>query len=463
MRKASATSERTDRMLLSTPAHASSAQPRLPWYRHLYVQVLAAIALGALLGHFQPALGESLKPLGDAFIKLVKMVIAPVIFLTIVTGIAGMNELRSVGRVFLKAMAYFLFFSTLALVVGLVVGHVVRPGAGLNVDPATLDASAITGFVEKSHHLTMTGFLLDIIPDTLVSAFVDGNILQALFVAILFGIALAMVGERGKPVQQFLEALTIPVFQLVHLLMRAAPIGAFGAIAYTIGKHGVHVLGNLALLVGSFYLTSLLFVLVILGTVCKLCGFSIFKLIRYLKAELLLVLGTSSSESALPSLMEKMEEAGCKKSVVGLVVPTGYSFNLDGTNIYMTLAALFIAQATNIDLTLGQQITLLLVAMLSSKGAAGVTGAGFVTLAATLSVVPDVPVAGMVLILGVDRFMSECRSLTNFIGNAVATVVVARWDGALDRTQLQRALDGKLPDLVTDAASPQVPGMDRPR
>jgi aerobic C4-dicarboxylate transport protein len=449
-------------MLPSAAGKASTPQVRLPWYRHLYVQVLAAILLGALLGHFQPVLGESLKPLGDAFIKLVKMVIAPVIFLTIVTGIAGMNELRTVGRVFLKAMAYFLFFSTLALVVGLVVGHLVQPGAGLNVDPATLDASAITGYVEKSHELTLTGFLLDIIPATLVSAFVDGNILQALFVAILFGIALAMVGERGKPVQQFLEALTIPVFQLVHLLMRAAPIGAFGAIAYTIGKHGLAVLGNLALLVGSFYLTSLLFVLVILGTVCRLSGFSIFKLIRYLKAELLLVLGTSSSESALPSLMEKMEEAGCKKSVVGLVVPTGYSFNLDGTNIYMTLAALFIAQATNIELSFGQQATLLLVAMLSSKGAAGVTGAGFVTLAATLSVVPDVPVAGMVLILGVDRFMSECRSLTNFIGNAVATVVVARWDGALDRERLQLALDGKLPDLVTDAASPQVPGMDGP-
>jgi aerobic C4-dicarboxylate transport protein len=449
-------------MLPSAAGKAPTPQMRLPWYRHLYVQVLAAILLGALLGHFQPALGESLKPLGDAFIKLVKMVIAPVIFLTIVTGIAGMNELRTVGRVFLKAMAYFLFFSTLALVVGLVVGHLVQPGAGLNVDPATLDASAITGYVEKSHELTLTGFLLDIIPVTLVSAFVDGNILQALFVAILFGIALAMVGERGKPVQQFLEALTIPVFQLVHLLMRAAPIGAFGAIAYTIGKHGLAVLGNLALLVGSFYLTSLLFVLVILGTVCRLSGFSILKLIRYLKAELLLVLGTSSSESALPSLMEKMEEAGCKKSVVGLVVPTGYSFNLDGTNIYMTLAALFIAQATNIELSFGQQATLLLVAMLSSKGAAGVTGAGFVTLAATLSVVPDVPVAGMVLILGVDRFMSECRSLTNFIGNAVATVVVARWDGALDRERLQLALDGKLPDLVTDAASPQVPGMDGP-
>ena len=445
-------------MLPITPV--SGPIVRLPWYRHLYLQVLLAIALGALLGHFQPALGESLKPLGDAFIKLVKMVIGPIIFLTIVTGIAGMRELRSVGRVFAKAMAYFLFFSTLALVIGLVVANVVRPGAGLNVDPATLDASAVGGYVSKSSEMSMTGFLLDIIPDTLISAFTGNNILQALFVAILFGIALAKVGERGKPVLHFLEALTVPVFQLVHLLMRAAPIGAFGAIAYTIGKYGLDVLGNLALLVGSFYLTSLLFVVVVLGTVCRLCGFSIFKLIRYLKAELLLVLGTSSSESALPSLMEKMEEAGCKKSVVGLVVPTGYSFNLDGTNIYMTLAALFIAQATNTDLSLGQQVTLLLVAMLSSKGAAGVTGAGFVTLAATLSVVPDVPVAGMVLILGIDRFMSECRSMTNFIGNAVATVVVARWDGALDRDQLQRALDGCLPDLVTDAASPQVPGMD---
>ena len=462
MRKPSSISEGKVTMLLDANAAPAPPPARLPWYRHLYVQVLAAIALGALLGHFEPALGESLKPLGDAFIKLVKMVIAPVIFLTIVTGIAGMRELRAVGRVFLKAMAYFMFFSTLALVVGLVVAHVVQPGAGLNVDPATLDASAVGGYVEKSHELSLTGFLLDIIPSTLISAFVGGNILQALFVAIVFGIALAKSGERGQPVLRFLEALTVPVFQLVHLLMRAAPIGAFGAIAYTIGKHGLEVLGNLALLVGSFYLTSLLFVLVVLGTMCRLCGFSILKLIRYLKAELLLVLGTSSSESALPSLMEKMEEAGCRKSVVGLVVPTGYSFNLDGTNIYMTLAALFIAQATNIDLTLGQQVTLLLVAMLSSKGAAGVTGAGFVTLAATLSVVPEVPVAGMVLILGVDRFMSECRSLTNFIGNAVATVVVARWDGALDQAQLHRALDGKLPDLVSDAASPLVPGMDPP-
>jgi len=319
---------------------------------------------------------------------------------------------------------------------------VVQPGAGMNIDPAQLDAKAVHDYAEKAHELTLTGFLLDIIPGTLVGAFVSGNILQVLLIAALFGIALAMTGERGRPVLDLLEALTVPVFKLVHLLMKAAPIGAFGAIAFTIGKYGIESLTNLAWLVGTFYVSSLLFVLVVLGTVARLCGFSVLRLARYLKAELLLVLGTSSSESALPSLMEKMEKAGCEKSVVGLVVPTGYSFNLDGTNIYMTLAALFIAQATNTDLTLGQQITLLLVAMLSSKGAAGVTGAGFITLAATLSVVPTVPVAGMALILGVDRFMSECRSLTNFIGNAVATVVVSRWEGALDRKKLDRALSG---------------------
>ncbi|MCD9028785.1 dicarboxylate/amino acid:cation symporter [Luteimonas sp. BDR2-5] len=414
----------------------------LPWYRQLYAQVIVAIVLGALLGHYAPALAEQMKPLGDAFIKLVKMIIAPVIFLTIVTGIAGMTQLRSVGRVFAKAMAYFLCFSTLALVIGMVVAHVVQPGAGMDIDPASLDTSAVQGYVQASHEMTLTGFLLDIIPGTLVGAFVGGNILQVLFVAVLSGIALAMVGERGRPVLTLLEALTTPVFKLVHLLMKAAPVGAFGAIAFTIGRYGLESLVNLAWLVGTFYVSALLFVLVILGTVSRLCGFSILKLMRYLKAELLLVLGTSSSESALPSLMEKMEKAGCRKSVVGLVVPTGYSFNLDGTNLYMTLAALFIAQATNIELTLWQQVTLLLVAMLSSKGAAGVTGAGFITLAATLSVVPTVPVAGIALILGVDRFMSECRSITNFIGNAVATVVVARWENALDRDALARALDG---------------------
>ncbi|MEA9577630.1 dicarboxylate/amino acid:cation symporter [Xanthomonas nasturtii] len=437
-------------MHISKPAGPVPAS--VPFYRQLYFQVVVAIVLGALLGHFEPAFAESLKPLGDAFIKLVKMIIAPVIFLTIVTGIAGMTHLKTVGRVFAKSMTYFLFFSTLALIVGMIVAHVVQPGAGMNINPAELDQSAVNTYVQKSHELSLVGFLMDIIPATLISAFVDGNILQVLFVAVLFGIALALVGERGRPVLSFLEALTAPVFRLVHMLMKAAPIGAFGAIAFTIGKYGVESLVNLAWLVGSFYLTSLFFVLVILGIVCRLCGFSVLKLIRYLKAELLLVLGTSSSESALPSLMEKMEKAGCEKSVVGLVVPTGYSFNLDGTNIYMTLAALFIAQATNVDLTLGQQITLLAVAMLSSKGAAGVTGAGFITLAATLSVVPDVPVAGMALILGVDRFMSECRSLTNFIGNAVATVVVSRWEHALDRDQLKLVLDGGEPPLQAPVA-----------
>ncbi|CEN59121.1 dicarboxylate/amino acid:cation symporter [Xanthomonas campestris] len=439
-------------MHISKPAGPLPAP--VPFYRQLYFQVVVAIVLGALLGHFEPAFAESLKPLGDAFIKLVKMIIAPVIFLTIVTGIAGMTHLKTVGRVFAKSMTYFLFFSTLALIVGMVVAHAVQPGAGMNINPAELDQSAVNTYVQKSHELSLVGFLMDIIPATLISAFVDGNILQVLFVAVLFGIALALVGERGRPVLSFLEALTAPVFRLVHMLMKAAPIGAFGAIAFTIGKYGVESLVNLAWLVGSFYLTSLFFVLVILGIVCRLCGFSVLKLIRYLKAELLLVLGTSSSESALPSLMEKMEKAGCEKSVVGLVVPTGYSFNLDGTNIYMTLAALFIAQATNVDLTLGQQITLLAVAMLSSKGAAGVTGAGFITLAATLSVVPDVPVAGMALILGVDRFMSECRSLTNFIGNAVATVVVSRWENALDRDQLSLALDGRAPPLQAPVPPP---------
>ncbi|PPU65559.1 dicarboxylate/amino acid:cation symporter [Xanthomonas pisi] len=449
-------------MHISKPAGPAPAP--LPFYRQLYFQVVVAIVLGALLGHFQPAFAESLKPLGDAFIKLVKMIIAPVIFLTIVTGIAGMTHLKTVGRVFGKAMAYFLFFSTLALVVGLIVAHVVQPGAGMNINPADLDQSAVKSYVEKSHDLTLVGFLMDIIPNSLIGAFtgdqvVNGklsgpNILQVLFVAVLFGVSLALVGERGKPVLHFLEALIAPVFKLVHILMRAAPIGAFGAIAFTIGKYGVESLVNLAWLVGSFYLTSLLFVLVILGLVCRLCGFSVLKLIRYLKAELFLVLGTSSSESALPSLMEKMEKAGCEKSVVGLVVPTGYSFNLDGTNIYMTLAALFIAQATNTELTLGHQIALLAVAMLSSKGAAGVTGAGFITLAATLAVVPEVPVAGMALILGVDRFMSECRSLTNFIGNAVATVVVSRWENALDRDQLKLALDGGEPSLQAPVGQP---------
>ncbi|WP_374525907.1 dicarboxylate/amino acid:cation symporter [Sphingopyxis sp.] len=418
------------------------APERTPLWRHLYVQVLTAILLGVVIGHFWPATGEALRPLGDGFIKLVKMIIAPVIFLTLVTGIAGMSELRSVGRVAGKAFAYFLFFSTLALIVGLIVANTVQPGAGMNIDPATLDAGAVNGYVEKAKHSGLVDFVMAAIPTTLVSALTGDSLLQVLLVSILFGVAMLMVGEPAAPVRDMLERIGLVVFKLVGLLMRAAPVGAFGAMAFTIGKYGVGSLANLANLLATFYLTSALFVIVVLGIAARLAGFSIFKLIHYLRAELLLVLGTSSSESALPSLMEKMERAGCAKSVVGLVVPTGYSFNLDGTNIYMTLAALFIAQACNVDLPLGDQLLLLLVAMISSKGAAGVTGAGFVTLAATLSIVPSVPVAGMALILGIDRFMSECRSLTNFIGNAVATVVVARWDNALDRDRLRAALDG---------------------
>jgi len=423
-------------------------QPRapLPFYRHLYVQVIAAIVAGILLGHFYPDTGTALKPLGDAFIKLVKMIIAPVIFLTVATGIAGMADLKKVGRVAGKAMIYFLVFSTLALAVGMLIANVLQPGAGMHISAASLDANAVSSYASKAHDATITGFLMNIIPDTIVGAFAQGDILQVLFFSVLFGIALGMVGDRGKPVLDFLNALTAPIFRLVAILMKAAPIGAFGAMAFTIGKYGIGSIANLAFLIGTFYLTSLLFVIVVLGAVAKYNGFSIFALIRYIKEELLLVLGTSSSEAALPGLMQKMERAGCKRSVVGLVIPTGYSFNLDGTNIYMTLAALFIAQATDTPLNFGDQILLLAVAMLSSKGAAGITGAGFITLAATLSVVPSVPVAGMALILGIDRFMSECRALTNFVGNAVATIVVARWENELDTKMLASALSGQIPE-----------------
>jgi len=425
---------------------AAPARPQ-KWYKILYVQVIFAIIIGILLGHFKPEIGEAMKPLGDGFIKLVKMIIAPVIFLTVTSGIAAMSDLKKVGRVTGKAMIYFLTFSTLALIIGMIVSHIVQPGAGMNIDPKSLDGGAVAQYVTKAHDSTVTGFLMNIIPTTLVSPFVTGDILQVLFVAVLFGIALAMVGAKAKPVLDLINAVTTPVFRLVAMLMKFAPIGAFGAMAFTIGKYGIESVVNLAMLVGTFYATSILFVLVVLGGVARYNGFSIIRLVRYIREELLLVLGTSSSEAALPTLMQKMERAGCSKSVVGLVVPTGYSFNLDGTNIYMTMAALFIAQACNIPLSLGDQILLLLVAMLSSKGAAGVTGAGFITLAATLSVVPTVPVAGMALILGVDRFMSECRALTNLVGNATASIVVARWEGELDKEQLDRAMAG---EVMTD-------------
>ena len=431
--------------MLTIDASSPPSPPRKPrFYEVLYVQVIFAIIVGILLGHFFPEFGESLKPLGDAFIKLVKMIIAPVIFLTVVTGIAGMNDMKSVGRVAGKAILYFLTFSTLALVVGMIIANIIQPGAGLNIDPSTLQSTKVSEYVSKAQESSMIAFFMNIIPTTVLSPLTEGNILQVLFVSVLFGISLASVGERGKPITDLLQVAAAPMFKLVSIVMKVAPIGALGAMAFTIGKYGLHSISNLMLLIVTFYITSILFVLLILGAVARYNGFSIVGLIRYIKDELWLVLGTSSSEAALPNLMQKMEAAGCKKSVVGLVVPTGYSFNLDGTNIYMTMAALFIAQATNTDLTIGQQITLLLVAMLSSKGAAGVTGAGFITLAATLSVVPGLPVEGMALILGIDRFMSECRALTNFIGNACATIVVARWENALDKEQLGKAMRGEL-------------------
>ncbi|MDE1494064.1 dicarboxylate/amino acid:cation symporter [Xenorhabdus bovienii] len=421
-----------------------------PLYQVLYIQVIFAILLGIALGHFYPDIGESLKPLGDAFIKIVKMIIAPVIFLTVVTGIAGMNNMKAVGSVVGKSMLYFLTFSTLALIIGLIAANIIRPGDGLNISPESLDSSKVIGYVEKAHESSIVGFLMNIIPETVVSPLVNGNILQVLFIAVIFGIALASTGKKGEPILVFLQNFSEPVFKMVGILMKLAPIGAFGAMAFTIGKYGISSIGNLMMLIVTFYMTSLLFIFVVLGAVAKYNGFSIIKLIKYIKDELWLVLGTSSSEAALPSLMRKMENAGCEKSVVGLVIPTGYSFNLDGTNIYMTMAALFIAQATGIELSFTEQISLLLVAMISSKGAAGVTGAGFITLAATLSVVPSLPVAGMALILGIDRFMSECRALTNLVGNACASIVVARWENALDKDKMHQALNGNRQNSVED-------------
>ena len=396
--------------------------------------------MGILLGYLAPRFAVSLKPFGDAFIKLVKMVIAPVIFCTVTTGIAGATSLEKVGRVGIKALAYFVVVSSAALLLGLAVANLVQPGAGFNVDPAQLDASVAAGFQSQAHSRTVVDFLLHIIPDTLVGAFTGGDILQVLLVSMLFGAALALLGERARPVRQAIDLVGTVLFRLVHLIMRAAPIGALGSMAYTIGQFGLGALTHLGSLMLCFYLTSALFVFVVLGLIARASGFSLWKLLRYIRQELLLVLGTSSSEAALPLLIDKLEQAGCTRSVVGLVVPAGYSFNLDGTNIYMTMAALFIAQATNVHLPLSDQLLLLLVAVISSKGAAGVTGSGFITLAATLAVVPTVPMAGLVLIQGVDRFMSECRSLTNFVGNAVAAIVVARWEREIDDSQLQRAI-----------------------
>lgn len=409
--------------------------------RHLYFWVLIAIISGALFGYADPARAVKLKPLGDGFIALVKMLISPVIFCTVVLGINGAGDMRKVGRVGGKALLYFEVISTFALIIGLMVVTVVRPGAGFNVDARTLDANAVADYAKRAASQSAGDFILHVIPSTFFDAFTgSGDLLQVLFVAILFGYAMMHMGAAGKVVHQFIEACSHIFFAMMNTLMKLAPLGAGGAMAFTIGRYGVAALRPLALLMGSFYLTCLIFVFVVLGTVAALTGFNIVRFIGYIGDEILTVLGTSSSESALVPLMQKLEKLGCSKSVVGLVVPSGYSFNLDGTNIYLTMAALFVAQALNIDLTLRQQLTILAVAMLTSKGASGVTGAGFITLAATLAVVPSIPVAGLALILGIDRFMSEARSITNFIGNGVATIVVSHWEKELDRKQLLETL-----------------------
>jgi len=430
-----------------------------PFYKVLYVQVLFAIACGVLLGYFEPKLGVDLKPLGDGFIKLVKMIIAPVIFCTVVHGIAGMQDMKKVGRVGGKALLYFELVSTLALVIGLLVANIAKPGAGFNADLSTLDTKAIDGYMAKAHAQSTVEFILNIIPNTFIDAFAKGDILQVLLIAILFGFSLAAMGEKGKPVFDFVEQVSHVLFGIVNSVMKLAPLGAFGAMAFTIGKYGVGALVPMAKLMGAFYITCGLFIFVVLGAIARYTGFSIVKFIKYIREELLIVLGTSSSESALPKLMNKLEKMGCSRSVVGLVVPTGYSFNLDGTNIYMTMAALFIAQATNTELTLMQELTIIGVAMLTSKGASGITGAGFITLASTLAVVPSIPIAGMALILGIDRFMSEARALTNIIGNAVATVVVSRSENELDMAQMKLALDGEVQNTLPVNARP-VPAAD---
>ncbi len=412
-------------------------------HRILYVQVVAAIVAGVVVGHFWPGTAVALKPIGDGFIKLIKMLVAPIVFCTIVHGIAGMRDLKKVGRVGGKALLYFEVVSTAALAIGLIVANTLKPGAGFNVDPRTLDPGKVAEYTQRAHATSLTNYVLDLIPATVLDPFAHGDILQVLLLGILFGFAISALGDRGERVAHGIELAGKVVFAAVNIVMRLAPLGAFGAMAFTVGRYGLASLLPMARLIGSVYLTSALFVLVVLGLIARAAGFSLWRLLVFLRDELLLVLGTSSSESALPRLMEKLECLGCSKSVVGLVVPTGYSFNLDGTNIYMTMAALFIAQATNTPLTLTQQLTILGVAMLTSKGASGITGAGFVTLAATLAVVPALPVAGMALVLGIDRFMSECRALTNFVGNAVATIVVSRWEGELDREQLTRVLAGK--------------------
>jgi aerobic C4-dicarboxylate transport protein len=438
------------------------ARPK-PIYKSLYFQVITAIVIGVILGHFWPATGEAMKPLGDAFIKLIKMIIAPIIFCTVVVGIAGMEDMKKVGKTGGLALLYFEIVSSVALIVGLVVINLVQPGSGMNIDPASLDTKGIAAYTKPGQMQGTVDFLLAIIPATVVDAFAKGEILQVLMFSVLFGFALHKFGGRGTLVFDMIEKTSHVLFSIVGIIMKAAPIGAFGAMAFTIGKYGVGSLLSLGKLMATFYATCLIFIFVVLGLIARLHGFSVWKFIKYIKEELLIVLGTSSSESVLPRMMAKLENLGARKSVVGLVIPTGYSFNLDGTSIYLTMAAVFIAQATNTPMTLMQQLTLLGVLLLTSKGAAGITGSGFIVLAATLSAVGGVPVAGLALILGIDRFMSEARALTNLIGNGVATVVVAKWTNDLDVARMQRQLNGETdaeaeePEQVLDQVEQHMP------
>ena len=421
-----------------------SVPRKKPLYADLSFQVLVAIAIAILFGYLSPAKAVAFKPLGDAFIRLITMIITLVIFCTVVTGIAGMENMKKVGRVGGKALLYFETVSTLALLIGLIVGNVVHPGSGWNINPATLDPKAVADYAGQAKAQSVSDFVLHIIPTTVTDAFAKGDILQVLFVSVLFGFALSIGGARCKPLLDFLSSLMQAVFGVVSIVMRFAPLGAFGAMAFTVGKYGIAALGPLAKLIGIFYLTCILFVAVVLGTIARLAGFSIFKFLRYIKEEILIVTGVASSEAALPTLMEKMERLGCSKGLVGLVLPTGYTFNTDGTSMYMTLAALFVAQATNTHLTLGQQLTIFAVATLTSKGASGVQGAAFIALVATLTVIPTIPVAGMALLLGIDRFMSTARALVNMIGNGVAAVVVSRWEKEVDAPTLQQNLAAQL-------------------
>jgi aerobic C4-dicarboxylate transport protein len=430
----------------------TAAAASKPLYTHLYVQVLIGIALGVALGYFWPATGAAMRPLGDGFIRLIRMIIAPIIFGTVVVGIARQGDMKNVGRIGVRSIVYFEIVSNVALLIGLIVINLLQPGVGINADPATLDANSVKAFTSSAQQLSTTEFLINIIPTTVFDAFARGEILQVLFFSVLFGLALLHFGERGRGLVSIIDEFTHAFFGVVSIIMRFAPIGAFGAMAFTIGQYGIGTLFSLGKLMAAFYATCLLFIVFILGGIAAWAGFSIFKFIRYIKEELLIVVGTSSSESVLPRMLAKMEHLGCSKPVVGLVLPTGYSFNLDGTSIYMTMAAIFIAQATNTDLSIGQQFGILAVAMLTSNGAAAVTGGGFVTLAATLATVPAIPIAGLALIIGIDRFMSEARALTNLIGNGVATVVVARWEGALNVRRMTRILNGQSadPDEVSD-------------